>query len=94
MSAEVTSSAPKPLDQEPLSAADVEAREAEEMVNSMLRDSPIPDVEKSSKKLPEETPTSKLDMPFPRFFTFAVLVFCNPRFFSRSPKSRGYCGES
>ena len=93
-SAEVTSSAPKPLAQEPPSAADVESREAEEIVNSMLRDSPISDVENGSEKLPEENPAGKLDMPFPRFLTFVVLVFCNPRFFSRSPKSGGYYGES
>ena len=43
------------------------------MVNSMLRDSPTPDVEKGSEKFPEEgggekcpeeTPTGKLVMPF------------------------------
>ena len=37
------SSAPKPLVQKPLSTPDEDAREAEEMVNSMLGDSPLPD---------------------------------------------------
>jgi len=54
----------------------VDAREVEEMVSSMLRDSPTPDAEKGSKKLPEEvggekhpeeTPTCKLVTPFLRF---------------------------
>ena len=56
-SAEVTSSVPKPLAQEPPSTIDVDAREAEEMVNSMLRDSPTPDAEEGGgEKHPKETP--------------------------------------
>ena len=52
----------------------MDACEAEEMVNSMLRDSPLPDTEQGSEKLPEEeeegkkhpeeTPTGKLVMTF------------------------------
>jgi len=79
-SAEVTSSAPKPLAQEPPSTADAEAREVEEMVSSILRDSPTPDAEKGSEKLPEETPIGKLVVPESKFFIFTVLVFCNPSF--------------
>ena len=48
---EVTS-APKPLAQKPPSTPDADAREVEEMVSSMLRDSPTPDAEKGSEKLP------------------------------------------
>ena len=32
----------------------MDAREAEEMANSMMRNSPLPDAERSDKKLPEE----------------------------------------
>ena len=63
----------------------MDAHEVEEMVNSMLRDSPTPDAEKGSKKLPEEvggekhpeeTPTGKLVMPFLRFpFGLVLFVF-------------------
>ena len=65
--------APEPIAQKLPSTSDVDAREVEEMVNSMLRDSPTPDVEKGSEKLPEEgegekrpeeTPTGYLVMPF------------------------------
>ena len=80
---EVTS-APKPLTQKPPITPDVDAREVEEMVNSMLRDSPTLDAEKGSEKLPEEgggekhseeTPTGKLVMPFFRFLCSRFLVF-------------------
>ena len=67
------------------STFDVDAREVEEMVNSMMRDSPTLDAEKGSKKLPEEgggekcpeeTPTGKLVMPFIQFpFALVLLVF-------------------
>ena len=50
---EVTS-APKPLAQKLRTTPDADAHEVEEMVNSMLRDSPTPDVEKGSEKFPEE----------------------------------------
>ena len=45
-------SAPKPLAQNPPSTLDADAREVEEMVSSMLQDSPTPDAEKGSEKLP------------------------------------------
>ena len=57
------------------------AREVEEMVNSMLRDSPTLDAEKGSEKLPEEgggekhpeeTPTGKLVM-LPLLFLFLLV---------------------
>ena len=47
-------SAPKPITQKPLSTPDVDAREVEDMVSSMLRDSPLPDAERSNEKLPKE----------------------------------------
>ena len=36
------------------------ACEAEDMVNSMLRDSPLPDTERSEEKLPEDGGSDKL----------------------------------
>jgi len=50
----------------------MDAHEAEEIANSMLLNSPLPDPERSDEKLPEEegseklpaeTPTRKLIMP-------------------------------
>ena len=37
----------------------MDARQAEEMVNSMMRNSPLPDAERSDEKLPEEEEGSK-----------------------------------
>ena len=36
------------------------AHETEDMVNSMLRDSPLPDTERSEEKLPEDCGSDKL----------------------------------
>ena len=36
------------------------ARETEAMVDSMLRDSPLPDTERSDEKLPEDSGSDKL----------------------------------
>ena len=74
--------------QELPSTADADAREVEEMVSSILRDSPTPDAEKGGEKRSEETPTGKLVVPFSDFFVLALLVFVT-QVFSRSPKSRG-----
>ena len=38
----------------------MDAREAEEMANSMLLDSPLPDAERSDERLPEEDRSDKL----------------------------------
>jgi len=86
---EVTS-AQKPLAQKPPSIPDADAREVEDMVSSMLRDSPTPDAEQGSEKLPEEgggekrpeeTPTGKLVMPFLQFsFCSRFIGFGNPSF--------------
>jgi len=46
--------ASEPIAQRPPSTPDMDAREAEEMANSMLRNSPLPDAERSDEKLPEE----------------------------------------
>ena len=47
-------SAPEPIAQKPPSTPDTDAREAEDMVNSMLLDSPLPEAERSNEKLPKE----------------------------------------
>ena len=54
------SSAPKPIAQKPPGTHDVDAREAEELVNSMLRYSPLPEAERGNEKLPEEEGGEKL----------------------------------
>ena len=46
--------------EKPLSTPDMSACETEDMVNSMLRDSLLPDTEKSNEKLPEDSGSDKL----------------------------------
>ena len=46
--------------EKPPSTPDMSARDAEAMVDSMLRDSPLPDAERSDEKLPEDDGSSKL----------------------------------
>ena len=46
--------------EKPLGTPDMSARETEDMVNSMLRDSPLPDTERSEEKLPEDGGSDKL----------------------------------
>ena len=59
----------------------MDAREAEEMANSMMQNSPLPNAERSGEKLPqeggceklpEETPTGKLVM-LPLLFLFLLV---------------------
>ena len=74
-------SAPEPIAQRPQSTPYTDAREVEDMMNFVLRDSPLPDAERSNeklpkeeggKKLPEEIPTGKLVMPL---LQFLLLLF-------------------
>ena len=53
-------SAPKSSMEKPLSTPDMSAHETEDMVNSMLRDSLLPDNERSDEKLPEDDGSGKL----------------------------------
>ena len=53
-------SAPKSAMEKPPGTPDMSARETEDMVNSMLRDSPLPDTERSDEKLPEDGGSNKL----------------------------------
>ena len=53
-------SAPKSAMEKPPSTPDMSAREIEDMVNSMLRDSPLPDTERSGENLPEDGGSDKL----------------------------------
>ena len=46
--------------EKPLGTPDMSAREAEDMVNSILRDSPLPDTERSGENLPEDGGSDKL----------------------------------
>ena len=45
--------------EKPLGTPDMSDRETEDMVNSMLRDSPLPDNERSEEKLPEDGGSDK-----------------------------------
>jgi len=40
--------------EKPPSTPDMSARDAEDMVNAMLLDSPLPDIERSDERLPED----------------------------------------
>ena len=53
-------STPKLAMEKPPGTPDTSARETEDMVNSMLRDSPLPDTERSDEKLPEDGGSDKL----------------------------------
>ena len=53
-------SAPKSALEEPPGTPDMSAHETEDMVNSMLRDSPLPDTERSDEKLSENGGSNKL----------------------------------
>ena len=53
-------SAPKSAVEEPLSTPEMDAREVEELANSMLLNSPLPDVERSDERLPEGDGSEKL----------------------------------
>ena len=46
--------------EKPPGTPDMSARETEDMVNSMLRDSLLPDTERSDEKLPEDGGSDKL----------------------------------
>ena len=96
MSGGNTSTALKSTTEEPASTADADAREAEDMVNAMLWDWPIPDAVEGGEKRQEEIPTGKPVVPFSlNFLGFLSFVgFVTQDFFSRSSKSRGFCGEN
>ena len=53
-------SAPKPAMEKPLSTPDMSARETEDMVCSMLRDSPLPDTDRGDERLQEDGGSDKL----------------------------------
>ena len=46
--------------EKPPGTLDMSVRETEDMVNSMLLDSPLPDTERSDEKLPEDGGSDKL----------------------------------
>ena len=53
-------SVPKSALEKPPSSPEMSARETKAMVDSMLRDSPLPDTERSDEKLPEDGGSGKL----------------------------------
>ena len=89
-----TSTTPKPSTEDPMSTADADARAVEEMADSMLWDSPIPETEEERKQL-EDVPAGKSIMPFRPICTFLHFVlFFTRRIFPRPSQSGGSCGES
>ena len=53
------------------------ARETEDMVNSMLRDSPLPDTERRDEKLPEDGGSDKLpEEGVARSFSREAMISC------------------
>ena len=46
--------------EKPPSTLDMSDRDAEDMANAMLLDSPLPDIEKSDERVPEESGSDKL----------------------------------
>ena len=46
--------------EKPPNTPDMSAHETEDIVNSMLRDSPLPDTERSNEKLPEDGGSDRL----------------------------------
>ena len=46
--------------QKPSSTPEMSAHDAEDMVNSMLRDSPLPNLERGNEEIPEGDGTDKL----------------------------------
>ena len=46
--------------EKPPSTPEMDARQAEEMANSMMMNSPLPDAERSDERLPEEDRSDKL----------------------------------
>ena len=53
-------SAPKLAVEKPLSTPDMSARDAEDMADAMLLDSPLPDAERSEEGLPRGSGSDKL----------------------------------
>ncbi|XP_039797568.1 uncharacterized protein LOC120662501 [Panicum virgatum] len=53
-------SAPKSVVEKPLSTPEMSGREAEDMVDAMLRNSPLPDAERSDERLPQGSGSDKL----------------------------------
>ena len=84
-----TSTAPKPSNEDPAGVTDVDARAAEEMADSMLRDSPIPKTEEEHKQS-EDVPVGKFVIPSPPISTFLLCIMLfTRRIFPRSSQSGG-----
>ena len=94
MSGGNTSTALKSTTEEPACTADADAREAEAMADSMLRDSPIPETEEEHKQS-EDVPVGKFVIPSPPISTFLLCIMLfTRRIFPRSSQSGGSCGKN
>ena len=88
------STAPKSTDEVPAGAPDTGIQSAEEMTDSMLRDSPFRDVEEEQQLQQEDIPAGEPIIPPLDFLDiFAIRsTFLLEGFFLRSLESRGSCG--
>ena len=88
------STAPKSTDEVPAGAPDTGIQSAEEMTDSMLRDSPFRDVEEEQRLQQEDIPAGEPIIPPLDFLDiFAIRsTFLLEGFFLRSSESRGSCG--
>ena len=73
------SAAPQPLNDDPAGVSEADAQSAEEMANSMLLDSPLPDAGEEERRCQEESLTGKPIMPSP----LIVESSCFSAFFTR-----------
>ena len=77
-----------------MSTADADAREAEAMADSMLRDLPLPEREEEEKQS-EDVPAGKFIIPLPPICTFLLLVLLlTRRIFPRSSQLVGSYEEN
>ena len=84
-----TSAAPKPTSDDLAGVTDAGARSAEEMADSMLLDSPLPDAEKEEQKRQEEIPIGEPIVPPPP--NLDLLQFARPFYsknFSLGPQNK------
>ena len=88
-----TSIALKSTTEEPASTADADAREAEAMADSMLRDLPLPEREEEEKQS-EDVPAGKFIMPLPPICTFILVLLLTRRIFPRSSQLVGSYEEN
>ena len=82
------SAAPKPLNDDPAGVSEADAQSAEEMANSMLLDSPLPDAGEEERRCQEESLTGKPIMPSPLIVESSCLFGFFTRISSLGPQNQ------